>query len=101
MHSDEDAPVAHHVEAVQEKGLQEASILGPAAREHAVDRSLERVGRPTVVRSCMREEIRGIADDRKAHSLYEACLAIGVSERRQVRTLSKLPKTSATAKPWS
>lgn len=91
MHPIECAPIARRVEAVQEKCLQELSVLGFSARERAIDRSLEWVRRSCGVSGGVREEVGGIAHDRKTCSLDVSCFAVGIDERRQICALSQLP----------
>jgi len=91
VHAIEYAPATHHVEAVQQEGLEEPSVLRLAAREHAVDRSPKRAGHSCAVGGGMRKEIRGVAQDRKAHPLDVAYLAVDIGERGQVCAMSEFP----------
>src|SRR6516164_2215974 len=91
VHAIEYAPATHHVEAVQQEGLEEPSVLRLAAREHAVDRSPKRAGHSCAVGGGMRKEIRGVAHDREAHALDVAYLAVGIDERGQVCAMSEFP----------
>jgi len=91
MHAVDRAPAVHPVEAVEQVGLEEPPALRLATGEHAVDRAAQRVGRAGGIGRAARQELRRVAEDREAHALDVARLAVGAGEGRQVGAMAELP----------
>jgi hypothetical protein len=91
VHAVEDPAAVDLVEAVQQEGFQEASVLRLAGGQDAADLPGERVGRAGGVGRRMGEEVGGIAHDGKTDALDKALFAVGAGERRQVGALAEFP----------